>query len=202
VQWRFIAASTLIACSFDSTGVQSPGGSSATTTPTSNDSSGSSSSTSGDAMTTAIDDSSSSGGFDDDHCNGVPMPLLPAQAGPISEIRVIDVHFSGGSSNRRHVAPGETIVLELDYEVASCECEECQTQGMLGFTSDDWRACFYDGVPGCAGATGTAMIAVEAPQTAGFHPIAFLRAWELACNPNASGLDPANAIAGLCVVAS
>jgi hypothetical protein len=200
---RVIAVLFAASCGFDSSGVGAPGGntsapmdetsSSSTSTSTSTSSDSNASSTSADPDTSTTDLANPS------DCNGVPMPMPPTALGPIDEITVSGVAFSGSGSNLVHVQAGDTVVLELHYEVASCQCERCMTQGVLGLVNDDWRACFYNAVPACAGAAGEAMIAVEAPRAPGFYPLSVWRTWEFACNADAGAPDPDRAIAGLCV---
>lgn len=134
----------------------------------------------------------------DTDCNGAPLPSLQDGAGPFTEIEIDDARFDVTQTNIAFVDPGETIALSFDYSVASCDCTGCITQGMMGLVGGDWRECFYDGLPACNAALGSATMQVEAPQEPGFYPISFWRTWRYECEYDQGGPGP-DAIAGICV---
>jgi hypothetical protein len=216
----------LVSCSFDSGGVASAGdpgvlGSETGSAPgaTSTTEPDPTAAGTGDApMTTAVDDgtssaassfesgssgadpSTSTGEPEGPTCNGVPIPDLPSTLGPVGEVSLSNVRFPDSGKNITRAAPRGIVVLEFDYEVASCDCVGCVTQGMLGVVDGTWRDCFYDGVPGCGIDSGAASLQVQVPELPGFYLLSFWRTWEYGCEFDSGAPNPDDAIAGVCVV--
>lgn len=137
---------------------------------------------------------------EDPTCNGIPLPDLPTELGPMSEVAVHDVRFADNGTNVTSVAPSGSVELQFDYDVASCDCEGCVTQGMMGLVDAPWRDCFYDGLPACNTASGTAQMQVQAPSQPGLYLLSFWRTWEYDCELDAGGPNPDDAIAAICVI--
>lgn len=151
-----------------------------------------------DSGSTGVDPTTT-GEPEDPTCNGVPLPSLPGTLGPISEVSVQNVRFADGSNVTR-VAPSTTVELLFDYDVASCECEGCVTQGMMGLVDAPWRACFYEGLPACNTASGEAQMQVQVPSQPGLYLMSFWRTWEYDCELDSGGPDPDDAVAAICVL--
>lgn len=149
--------------------------------------------------TSAGESSSTTGERDVTHCNGVLIPDLPDAGGPFSEITIANARFPTSDTNIIHVAPSAVVDLEFEYGVASCECEGCITQGMMGLVGAEWRDCFYNGVPACSAALGTTAMQVQAPAAPGFYRLSFWRTWEYECEYQSGSPDGDNAVAGICV---
>jgi hypothetical protein len=132
-------------------------------------------------------------------CNGIPLPSLPNALGPLSEISVQNVRFADGANITR-VAPSAYFDLQFDYDVASCDCEGCVTQGMMGLVDAPWRDCFYEGLPACNTASGMAQMQVQAPAQPGLYLLSFWRTWEYDCNLGSGAPNPDNAVAAVCVL--
>ena len=140
------------------------------------------------------------GAPEDPTCNGIPLPSLPSALGPISEVTVQNVRFSEEGTNVARVAPSASVELLFDYDVASCDCEGCITQGMMGLVDAPWRDCFYEGQPACNTASGEAQMQVQAPAQPGLYLMSFWRTWEYDCELDSGAPDPDDAIAAICVL--
>lgn len=134
----------------------------------------------------------------DDECNGEVIPKLSASGGPISEVSIDNARFAETDTNIVFADPGGYVELSFDYQIASCECTGCITQGMMGVVDGQWRDCFFDATPGCNQQFGSASMSVQAPSEPGFYPISFWRTWQFDCEYDVGGPGP-DAIAGICV---
>ena len=65
------------------------------------------------------------------------------------------------------MAPGETVMVEHDYSIASCGCETCVAQGYTGIIGVPEVSCWYNGIPGCVDATGSTSLAFAATSLTG-----------------------------------
>lgn len=176
---------------------------SSTSTGPSEGSTGEPGSTTGDVVdgSSGAPEGSSSSGAPEVTCNGAAIPMLPDADGPFMEISVDQVAFLDSGTNVTFVGPGESTTLGFDFQLASCECQGCIAQGMMGIIDGPWRACFYDGLPACNTAMGSAQMNVTAPSTPGFYEIAYWRTWEYGCEDDAGDPAPEQAVAGICVLA-
>jgi hypothetical protein len=151
------------------------------------------------SSSTDPNDPTTTGEPEEPTCNGVPLPSLPNALGPVSEVSVQNVRFPSEGTNIARVAPAAYVDLEFDYDIASCGCEDCITQGLMGIVDAPWRDCFYGGVPACNTDSGTAQMQVQAPDQPGLYLISFWRTWEYDCNLGAGGPNPDDAVAAICV---
>jgi hypothetical protein len=148
------------------------------------------------------DGDDSGGGTSDDGgtlpgCDNVPE--LPDVVGPYQEITIGNAKLEGSSQSWIEVAPGATVELSFNYQVASCGCPTCTIQGVVGLTEHDWRDCFYHGAPGCEGVADVAVLTFTAPTEPGDYTLSFDRTQEASCQPGSAVLRPDQAFAGICV---
>lgn len=129
-----------------------------------------------------------------------PTPTDPAaMVGPVSEIVVSGANVAGTGRAWAIVAPGANVSFSHDYSLASCGCETCVAQGYTGVIGVPDVLCWYNGIPGCTDAQGTAMAAFAAPSEPGVYWLGFERTWEFQCLPQV-GLAWASAFAAVCVM--
>jgi hypothetical protein len=86
---------------------------------------------------------------------------------------------SGG--NTAFVAPRSTVRVGANYAISDPGCPGCIDQIEVGFSDRAPRKCLYNGVPGSAGARGTAAITLAAPATAGVYFVGYDRAQHYSC---------------------
>jgi hypothetical protein len=128
-----------------------------------------------------------------------PMVTAPAaMVGPVSEIVVSGAELAGTGRAYAIVMPGTSVSVTHDYAIASCGCESCVAQGYTGIIGVPEVSCWYSGIPGCAGAQGTAMTTVVAPSEPGVYWLGFQRSWDFQCVPQL-GLPWESAFAAICV---
>jgi hypothetical protein len=128
-----------------------------------------------------------------------PTPTAPAaMVGPVSEIVVSGVDIGGTGRAYAIVAPGASVSIVHDYAIASCGCETCVAQGYTGVIGVPEVLCWYNGIPGCMDATGTASATFAAPSEPGVYWLGFQRNWDFECLPQI-GLPWESAFAAICV---
>jgi hypothetical protein len=128
-----------------------------------------------------------------------PTPTAPAtMVGPVSEIVVSGADLLGTGRAYAIVMPGATVSVVHDYAIASCGCETCVAQGYTGVIGVPDVGCWYNGIPGCAGAQGTTMASLVAPSEPGVYWLGFQRNWDFECLPQI-GLPWESAFAAICV---
>jgi hypothetical protein len=105
-----------------------------------------------------------------------PVSPAPSFAG----VRLTNVAINGGA-NSAELAPGSSFSVGLSYAIADPECPGCVDQIVLGFSAAAPTQCIYSGVPGAAGASGTATARFTAPSARGVYYLAFDRAQHCSC---------------------
>ncbi len=104
------------------------------------------------------------------------IPASPRFAG----VTISNVRINDGSSTA-FVTPGSTFSVSLDYSITDAECPGCIDEIEIGFSTGNPFTCIYTGIPGAAGASGSATIEVTTPSTPGVYFLAFDRAQHYSC---------------------
>lgn len=129
-----------------------------------------------------------------------PSPTAPpSPAGPFAEITVTAIDVGGTGRTWAVVAPGESLTVTHDYSISSCGCEGCIVQGYTGVVGTPGVLCWYDGIPACVAATGTASIPLSAPDEPGVYWLAVRRQLDFQCDP-ALSVGFGSVFAGFCVM--
>jgi len=139
-------------------------------------------------------------------------PAPPPSPMTYAGVTISNVSVNGGGSVAT-VAAGSTVAVSLDFNITDCPCPTCIDQINYGFANDAAATgCFYDGIPGCTGDSGSAGFNVTAPATPGIYYLAFDRAEDFCCFCNCPGgasacwwtgspaANPDRWFAALCVV--
>jgi hypothetical protein len=99
-----------------------------------------------------------------------PPIVLPATNGTITISRV----SLDGGGNVAICEPGESLSLELTYQISDCQCGTCRDQIEIGLVPGlGHQYCAYDGTPQCAGDSGTDSGTIDAPSERGEYSIRF-----------------------------
>jgi hypothetical protein len=116
-----------------------------------------------------------------------PTPTsAPSGSLPISflNVSIDNVMVTGETyANDPYIgSPGETVIVQLDYEIVREEyCPNCFVQIQVGFHDSEPLDCIYSGVPGIDGTSGVAEIQVPLPDNPGNYYLAFDRSQADTC---------------------
>lgn len=137
----------------------------------------------------------------DDLClfDGPEPTPLPKMVGEFQEITLANASVNGGP-NYAVVGPGKQVSVAFNYEISSCDCPGCVTQGLVAIPGNPPGACFYSGVPGCFTIDGADTLDFTAPAAPGTYFYRFARTWEFSCVQDAKVENPATEFAAICVV--
>ena len=112
--------------------------------------------------------------------SAAPAPyVIPASPG-FAGVTISNVRISEGS-NIAFVSPGSTFSVSMDYSIVDPGCPGCIDEIEIGFSTGNPFTCIYTGIPGAAGASGSATIEVTAPSTPGVYFLGFDRAQHFSC---------------------
>lgn len=129
-----------------------------------------------------------------------PSPTAPPDpAGPFTEITVTAADVAGTGRAWALVAPGESITITHDYAITDCGCQNCIDQGYTGVVDIPGVVCWYNGIPACVEATGTASIPLTVPTEPGVYWLAVRRVQDFQCDTSLT-VPAQNAFAAFCVM--
>lgn len=95
-------------------------------------------------------------------------------------VTISNVKINGGAIIAP-VAVGSTISVSLDYKITDAGCPGCIDEIQVGFSHDKPASCVYQGIPGSAGASGSATFKIAAPSTPGTYYLGSDRAQDYSC---------------------
>jgi len=104
-----------------------------------------------------------------DAVNNKPDASLGYSATPtVRGVTITNVKLNGGAIIAP-VAPGSTINVTFDYHIVDTGCPGCVDQIQVGFSHLAPQGCVFNGIPGAAGVSGSATIAITAPADPGVY---------------------------------
>lgn len=98
----------------------------------------------------------------------------------VRNVTISNVKINGGAITAP-VAAGSTINVSLDYKITDASCPGCIDEIQVGFSHDKPASCVYQGIPGSAGASGSATFTITAPTTTGTYYLGSDRAQDYSC---------------------
>jgi hypothetical protein len=114
-------------------------------------------------------------------CAGRPEPTpTPPPTFSFAGVTLRNVAINGGG-NYAVLPRGSYFTLSLNYTIADPGCPGCVDQILLGFSHSVPTQCVYSGIPGAAGASGSATATFTGPSVPGVYYLAFDRAQHYSC---------------------
>jgi formylglycine-generating enzyme required for sulfatase activity len=99
--------------------------------------------------------------------------------GPLTVV-ISNVSINEGE-NSAFVPPDTKLTVTLDYFIQDKFCLNCFNVIQIGFVGEEPLQCIYQGIPEADGASGSAVIKIDAPSTLGEHSLMFDSVREYSC---------------------